>query len=150
MSFALVATVCAGIFAGAAIYITFVEHPARVSCGTALALREFAPSYRRATIMQAALAIVGLFTALEAWSRTGAPELLVGGIALGIVVPFTLVVIGPTNRRLLATELDPESAEAAELLQRWGRLHAVRSVLSGVAFLILILYLMRARSSPVA
>ena len=150
MSFALVATICAGIFAGAAIYITFVEHPARVSCGTALALREFAPSYRRATIMQAALAIVGLFTALEAWSRTGAPELLVGGIALGIVVPFTLVVNGPTNRRLLATELDPESAEAAELLQRWGRLHAVRSVLSGVAFLILILYLMRARSSPVA
>ena len=150
MSFALVATVCAGIFAGAAIYITFVEHPARVSCGTALALREFAPSYRRATIMQAALAIVGLFTALEAWSRTWAPELLVGGLALGIVVPFTLVVIAPTNRRLLAAELDPESAEATELLQRWGRLHAVRSALSGVAFLLLLLYVMRAGSPAVA
>jgi hypothetical protein len=25
----LVATLCAGLFAGAAIYITFVEHPAR-------------------------------------------------------------------------------------------------------------------------
>src|SRR5688500_13907677 len=146
MSFALVATVCAGIFAGAAIYITFVEHPARISCGTALALREFAPSFGRATIMQAVLAIVGLFTALEARSRTGAPELLVGGLALGIVVPFTLVVIAPTNRRLLAAELPPESAEAAQLLQRWGRLRAVRSVLSGVAFLILILYLMRAGS----
>jgi uncharacterized membrane protein len=150
MSFALVATVCAGIFAGAAIYITLVEHPARVSCGTALALREFAPSYRRATIMQAALAIVGLLSALEAWSRTWAPELLVGGLALGIVVPFTLVVIAPTNRRLLAAELDPESAEAAQLLQRWGRLHAVRSVLSAVAFLILVLYVMRAGSSAVA
>jgi uncharacterized membrane protein len=150
MSFALVATICAGIFAGAAIYITFVEHPARVSCGTALALREFAPSYRRATIMQAALAIVGLFSALEAWSRTWALELLVGGLALGIVVPFTLVVIAPTNRRLVAAELDPESAEAAQLLQRWGRLHAVRSVLSAVAFLILVLYVTRAGSSPVA
>jgi hypothetical protein len=150
MSFALVATLCAGLFAGAALYITFVEHPARISCGTALALREFAPSYRRATIMQAALAIVGLLSALEAWTRTWAPDLLVGGLALGIVVPFTLVVIAPTNRRLLAAELDPESAEAAQLLQRWGRLHAVRSVLSGVAFLILILYVMRAGSSPVA
>ena len=150
MPFALVATVCAGIFAGAAIYITFVEHPARVSCGTALALREFAPSYGRATIMQAALAIVGLFSALEAWWRTRAPELLVGGLALGIVVPFTLVVIAPTNRRLLAAELDPESAEAAQLLQRWGRLHAVRSVFSGAAFLILVVYLMRAASSAVA
>ena len=150
MSFALVATVCAGIFAGAAIYITFVEHPARVSCGTALALREFAPSYGRATILQAFLAIVGLFTALEAWWRTRAPELLVGGLALGIVVPFTLVVIAPTNRRLLAAELDPESAEAAQLLQRWGRLHAVRSVLSAVAFLILLWYMTRAESSAVA
>jgi hypothetical protein len=150
MSFALVATLCAGLFAGAALYITFVEHPARISCGTALALREFAPSYRRATIMQAALAIVGLLSALEAWTRTWAPDLLIGGLALGIVVPFTLVVIAPTNRRLLAAELDPESAEAAQLLQRWGRLHAVRSVLSGVAFLILILYVMRAGSSPVA
>ena len=150
MSFALAATLCAGIFAGAAIYITLVEHPARLSCGTALALREFAPSYRRATIMQAALAFVGLLTALEAWSRTRALELLVGGLALGIVVPFTLVLIAPTNRRLLAADLDPESAEAAQLLQRWGRLHAVRSVLGGVAFLILLRYVMRAGSSAVA
>ena len=35
--FELVATICAGPFAGAAIYITFVEHPARLECGTALA-----------------------------------------------------------------------------------------------------------------
>ena len=61
MSFVLVATICAGIFAGAAIYIAFVEHPARSPVVPPVALREFAPSYRRATIMQAALAIVGPF-----------------------------------------------------------------------------------------
>lgn len=43
MTLALLATACAGLFAGAAIYITAVEHPARLSCGTHLALREFAP-----------------------------------------------------------------------------------------------------------
>src|SRR5262245_26490942 len=32
----LIATLCAGFFAGAAAYITLVEHPARLSCGTAL------------------------------------------------------------------------------------------------------------------
>jgi hypothetical protein len=52
----IVATVSAGLFSGAAIYINAVEHPARLSCGTELAVREFAPSYRRATAMQASLA----------------------------------------------------------------------------------------------
>jgi hypothetical protein len=56
MLFELVATLCAGLFAGAAIYITLVEHPARLECGTDLAVTEFGPSYRRAAIMQASLA----------------------------------------------------------------------------------------------
>jgi len=55
----VLATACAGIFFGAAIYINLVEHPARMSCGQELAVREFGPSYARASIMQAALAIVG-------------------------------------------------------------------------------------------
>jgi hypothetical protein len=42
---------CAGLFCGAALYVNFVEHPARMSYGPELALREFAPSYQRATIM---------------------------------------------------------------------------------------------------
>ena len=134
MALEIVATVCAGLFAGAAIYITAVEHPARLACGTALALREFAPSYRRATVMQASLGVVGLLAAVGAWWRAGHGGLLIGGLLLGAVVPFTLVGILPTNRRLLAPNLDPESAEAAALLVRWGRLHAVRSVLGGLAF----------------
>jgi hypothetical protein len=39
-----VAALAAGLFAGAAIYVSAVEHPARLSCGTELAVREFAPS----------------------------------------------------------------------------------------------------------
>src|SRR5580765_7159876 len=62
--FELIATLCAGLFAGAAIYITLVEHPARLECGTELAATEFGPSYRRATLMQASLAAVGLAAAL--------------------------------------------------------------------------------------
>jgi len=41
----------------------------------------------------------------------------------------------PINRRLESPELDLRSEEAVRLLQRWGRLHAVRSLLSAVAFL---------------
>lgn len=53
---------------------------------------------------------------------------------------FTLIVILPTNKRLLSPELDRRSAETERLLARWGSLHAVRSVLSGLA-LLLFLYL---------
>src|SRR6266545_7880925 len=134
MAFEILATLCAGLFAGAAIYINAAEHPARLACGTALAVREFAPSYRRAAIMQASLAIVGLLAAVGAWWRAGHTGLLAGGLLLGAVVPFTLLGISPTNRRLLAPSLDPESAEAAALLRRWGRLHAVRSALGALAF----------------
>jgi hypothetical protein len=42
--FEVLATLCAGLFAGAAVYITLVEHPARLECGTELAVREFGPS----------------------------------------------------------------------------------------------------------
>ncbi len=134
MLFELIATLCPGLFAGAAIYITLVEHPARLECGTELAATEFGPSYRRATLMQASLAAVGLAAALVAWIQGRGPLALVGGLLLGSVIPFTLMVILPTNKRLLDPVLDRRSAEAAALLERWGRLHAVRSVLSGLAF----------------
>ena len=59
MVFLIVGTLAAGLFAGAAIYVNAVEHPARISCGTELAVREFAPSYTRGATMQASLALIG-------------------------------------------------------------------------------------------
>jgi hypothetical protein len=137
MTFLLVATLAAGLFAGAAIYVSTVEHPARVSCGTEIALREFAPSYKRGTIMQASLAIVGCLSGLGAAWQLRDGTIAVAALLLGAVVPFTLVVILPTNKRLLDSSLD--RPEASRLLRRWGHLHAVRSVLSTAAFLIFLL-----------
>jgi hypothetical protein len=143
MLFELLAIVCAGLFAGAALYITFVEHPARLECGTALAATEFGPSYRRATVMQASLAAVGLVAAAVAWAQGRGVAVLWGGLLLGLVIPFTLLVILPTNRRLLRPELDRGSSEARQLLEHWGRLHAVRSVTSAIGFLVLVTHLAR-------
>ena len=130
----LLALACAGLFAGAAIYVSAVEHPARLSCGTALALREFRPSYRRGTVMQASLAVAGFVTSMAAWWLAGPTWFLVGGLLIGSVVPFTVLGIFPTNHRLLAPDLEPDSAEAARLLRRWGHLHGVRSLLGALAF----------------
>ena len=60
-----------------------------------------------------------------------------------MVIPFTLIVIFPTNKKLLDRSLDKRSELASKLLTRWGRLHAVRSVLSLIAFLIFIFLLAR-------
>lgn len=98
---ALVATGAAGLFAGAALYVSAVEHPARMSCGSELALREFGPSYRRGTIMQASLALLGGFAGLVAFWNQREPWLLVASLLLVSVVPFTLLIILPTNKQLL-------------------------------------------------
>ena len=53
----VIALLSARLFAGAALYITAVEHPARISQETLIALQEFRPSYKRAAPLQAALAV---------------------------------------------------------------------------------------------
>lgn len=134
------ATLCSGLFTGASIYINLVEHPARMQCGTAVAVSEFAPSYQRAAVMQASLAAVGFVCAVLAW-LWGAPlPWLIGGSLLGAVIPFTLIVIFPTNKQLLDPSLDKNSLRASQLLVQWGRLHAIRSILSLVSFVIFLLF----------
>ena len=132
----LAALLSAGLFAGASIYINLVEHPARLERGTAFALKQFAPSYTRAARMQALLAAVGCLTGITTWLLGGSRSWLLGALLLGLVIPITLLVIFPVNRRLLDPGLDPESPLAHDLLARWGRLHSLRSLLSLAAFVV--------------
>ena len=143
MVFELIAVVCTGLFAGAAIYVTLVEHPARLECGSAVALAEFRPSYRRGAVMQATLALVGCLGGVGAWAQGAGAAPLIAGLLLGAAIPFTLIAIMPTNKRLLDPALERDSAEATALLNRWSNLHAVRSVAGGAAFVLLGLHLVR-------
>ena len=134
-AFRFVAILSAVLFSGAAMYINLVEHPARMECGTRLAATEFGPSYRRAAVMQVILALMASAGGAGAW-LTGAPwAWMLGALFIVAVIPYTLLVIRPTNRQLLDPALNRESDMAQRLLQRWGRLHAVRSVLSLLASL---------------
>jgi hypothetical protein len=141
-----VAALTCALFTGAAVYVSRVEHPARLQCGTEIAATEFGPSYRRATVMQATCAALGLLSSVAAWLAGASVWWLIAGVLVGSVIPFTLMVILPTNKRLLDPMLDKRSAEAERLLARWGRLHAVRSVLSGVALLLYLYLLIFSRS----
>ncbi|HMK60404.1 MAG TPA: DUF1772 domain-containing protein [Dissulfurispiraceae bacterium] len=134
------ATLCCAIFTGAAIYVNAVEHPARMSCGIKAALSEWAPSYKRATVMQASLAVLGFVFSVVAWFAGAKIWVLIAGILLVLVVPFTLIAIMPTNNRLLALNAEKDADEAKILLNRWNKLHMVRSALSLAALIIFLLH----------
>jgi hypothetical protein len=128
-----IAVLATSLFAGAAIYVNLAEHPARMSCSTEIAAAVWAPSYRRATVMQASLAITGTLAGLAACILGAGIAWLAGAVFIFAVVPVTFIVIFPTNNRLLAPGRDPGSPETRQLLIKWGRLHAIRSALSLVA-----------------
>ena len=86
--------------------------------------------------MQATLAAIASICAFIEWFINPAMEWLLGGIIIGAVIPFTLIVIFPTNKRLLDPSLDKDSGEAKGLMDRWEKLHAVRSILSFISLLI--------------
>jgi hypothetical protein len=139
-----IAVLSCTLFTGAAIYINLVEHPARMGCDTKTAATVWAPSYKRATVMQASLAILSFLTGVAAWLLGGGILWLLGAVLIGSVVPFTFIAIMPTNHQLLAPGRDLASSETRALLEKWGRLHAVRSLLSFIASVLFISLLLRA------
>jgi hypothetical protein len=71
MMMAKLALLATALFTGAAVYITFVEHPARMLCPTPWAVAQWRPSYKHATVMQASLAVIRSLAAVSAfqWAR---------------------------------------------------------------------------------
>jgi hypothetical protein len=132
----LVSIIACAFFAGVAIYINLVEHPARMECGTELAATVFRPSYKRAAVMQISLALISFASSVFAWYGSSNIGWLAGSLAIVSVIPFTFIAIMPTNNKLLDPNLDKTSDATRELLLRWGKLHAVRSILSVVSLLI--------------
>jgi len=139
----LLALMIAAAFAGAAIYINVAEHPARLGLSVEPLLTQWKPSYTRGFAMQASLAVLGGIAGALAWWETRDNLWLVGAVVLVANWPYTLLVIMPTNLRLMATA--PKAADAAtrSLLERWGRLHAVRSGLGAIATLLFLVAALR-------
>ncbi len=129
----LIAVISCLLFTGASIYVSVVEHPARLSCGTVLAATVFGPSYRRASKMQASLALIAAIAGVITWWQSGLLLWLVAAVLIFLVIPFTLMVMMPINRLLSSTELDRAAESTGKLLHEWGRLHRVRSLLGSLA-----------------
>ncbi|MGD9501980.1 MAG: DUF1772 domain-containing protein [Methyloceanibacter sp.] len=141
MSFGLLALAVAASFTGAAFYINFAEQPARLRLDDRALLAEWKPAYQRGFVMQATLAIVGFVLGAIAWWQAGKGAFLAGALLMLANWPFTLIAIMPTNKRLMATNLNEAGPETRALIVKWNRLHLVRTALGALAILAFIVAL---------
>jgi len=123
------AVAVAGIFFGIALYISLAEQPARLALPAAPMLAQWKISFATGIAIQGTLAIVTGLLGLMSWWLSRDPRWLVGGLASLANWPWTLVIIAPLNAALNATAPDSAGAASAVLVERWGLMHNVRTVL---------------------
>ena len=136
----LFASVAALTFCAATVYIALVEHPARMQLPTDLAVRCFRESYKRALIFQPTLLrssfLASAFrcgSAVKALQRAHIFN-LIGSL---LIMGFSKKLIIPVGNALLAAD-QLSDYQARQLLEEWGKKHAVRTLVSCVIALTLL------------
>jgi hypothetical protein len=122
----------AAAFAGAAFYVNWSEQPARLGLDDVALLKEWKPSYANGLQMQATLALLSGLLGLAAFYFEQRPAAALGGVLMLANWPYTLFVIAPTNKILDATADQDAGPHTRALIVKWGKLHAVRTLL-GIA-----------------
>jgi uncharacterized membrane protein len=93
--------------------------------------------------MQASLALIGAVLGAITFWRLGGYAWLVGAILLFANWPYTTIAIMPTNKILMATAPEKAGPESRALIERWARLHAVRTVLGLTATVVFLFATLR-------
>ena len=129
----LLALTTAALFAGAAIYVNIAEQPARLDLDPRAMLAQWQPSYARASIMQAGLAIISCALGVLAFFFDYDWRWLLGAALIIAPWPYTMFIIMPTNKVLKSTLPEQANEDTHNLVRQWGLLHAVRTLLSFAA-----------------
>jgi hypothetical protein len=124
----------AALFAGAAFYINFAEQPARLKLEPNQLLKQWAPSYKRGFAMQASLAVLSGLAAIYTYYSSQNLVWLIGAVVILANWPFTLLVIMPTNHKILAVK--EANAETVRMIVFWGKLHGIRTALGFTAVVV--------------
>jgi len=133
------ALIAAALFSGAAIYVIACEQPARLRLDDRALLAEWRSAYKRGTLMQAPLALIGAVLGALAWWQAGHWPWLAGAVVIVANWPYTLLVIKPVNDVLQATDPSQAGSNTRAMIERWGFLHGGRIAL-GVFATVLFLW----------
>jgi len=143
MLFEVLSTLSTGLFAGAAFYISVVEHPARIQCGVDLALQVFRSSYRKGAPFMGSLLLTGLASVIASWLSTSNAWWVIGGVPLLFSLSFTIIFVLPISKKLLDPSLSADHNLASKLLRRWAALHWLRSLMGLTSFLTFLILLVK-------
>ncbi|MCV6546380.1 MAG: DUF1772 domain-containing protein [Cohaesibacter sp.] len=130
----LLLTVTAMIF-GYGYSASAVSHPAMLESGPKVAVPYFKPFFHKSNHTQLILsmAVWALSSAIS--YLTGEWSWLIAGTLLQISGPYTILIIMPVNRRIMAEGADPESPQMIKDLKNWGTIHFPRTLMAGAVFI---------------
>jgi len=119
MTAGLIALAFAAAFAGAAIYVNWVEQPARLALDEEALLSEWAPSDSRGAALLAAFALASAVAGFIAYFETEDVRYVFGALIIVASWPYAFFVMAPLNNQILALR-GPDVAAARALVRQWG------------------------------
>ncbi|RBP13869.1 uncharacterized protein DUF1772 [Roseiarcus fermentans] len=120
----LIALSFAAAFAGAAVYVNWVEQPARLAAldGEAL-LSEWGPSDSRGVALLLAFALASTVAGFAAFFETQDVRYVYGALVAVASWPYAFFVMAPLNNQILGLRgKDVDAARA--LVRQWGFIEA--------------------------
>ncbi len=115
----LIALAFAAAFGGAAIYVNWVEQPARLSLDDQALLSEWTPSDSRGVALLAAFALVSAISGFIAFFESDDVRWVFGALIIIASWPYAFFVMAPLNNQILSLR-GHDVAAAKALVRQWG------------------------------
>ena len=115
-----IALAFAAAFAGAAIYVNWVEQPARLALDDEEALlSEWAPSDSRGVALLGAFALAAALAGFITWFESDDVRWVFGALIIISTWPYAFFVMSPLNNQILSLR-GRDIAAAKALIRTWG------------------------------
>ncbi len=119
----LIALTFAAAFSGAAIYVNWVEQPARLALDEEALLSEWGPSDSRAVALLLAFALAAAVTGFIAYFEMQDVRYVFGALIAISSWPYAFFVMAPLNNQILALH-GADVGAARALVRQWGYVEA--------------------------